>query len=111
MNAGDIYWAELAGGRHPVVVVSCDIFNRGEYVVVVPITSTRVAERSELPNCVAFRAGEFGLPKACVAQAEQIACIESRVLDGELLGRLNLSCHRRLVHAIGYTLSAVCELA
>jgi hypothetical protein len=39
--------------------------------VVVYITSQRFDERKDLPNCVPFYTGDFGLTKNSIAQAEQ----------------------------------------
>jgi mRNA-degrading endonuclease toxin of MazEF toxin-antitoxin module len=69
---GEIYLAYGGGDKYrPVLIVSRESLNRGNYIVAVPFTSTHFASRST--HCVAFQAGEFGLDKDCVAQAEAIS--------------------------------------
>jgi mRNA-degrading endonuclease toxin of MazEF toxin-antitoxin module len=62
IRPGEIFLADFEEMEpHPVVVVSREELNRGNWVVAVLITSKRFEERSKQPNCVPFRAGEFGL--------------------------------------------------
>lgn len=76
IEPSEIYMADLGQRNpHPVVVVSREEFNRGVYAVAVVITSAKFSARSRLPNCVPLRAGQFGLIKDCVAQAETISPI------------------------------------
>jgi mRNA-degrading endonuclease toxin of MazEF toxin-antitoxin module len=112
INPGEIYMADLNQTYpHPVFVVSREELNRGDYVVAVVITSARFAVRSQLPNCVPFRAGEFGLTKDCVAQAETITNIPTDQLDlaGGPVGTLDDMRMRDLVRAIGNVISSDCE--
>src|ERR1700683_3878412 len=91
-KAGDIYYAALDNdGRRRVIAVSREDQNRGNYVVVIPVTSARFEERKDLPNCVAFEAGEFGFTKDCVAQAEQITSLHKDILllEEGVIGRLD----------------------
>ena len=81
IRPGEIYMADTDAGRRPAVVVSREELNRGHWVVAVLVTSTQFATRSRLPHCVAFRAGEFGLTKDCVAQAETITYLAVSELD------------------------------
>lgn len=111
MNPGELYWAELASGRRPVIVVSRSQFNRGTYVTIVPLTTSRLSERSSLPNCILLEKGRFGVPQTCVAQADQIAVIDSNRLMQPAIGKLDFDTHRFLINAIGYVLSANCELS
>ena len=109
---GEIYWAFLeSAARRPVVIVSRTELNRGRYVVAVPFTSQRLGERCQLPNCVAFRSGEFGLPKNCLAQADAIAQVATDELDLATgpVGVLDLETQRELLKAIGYVLGASFE--
>ena len=109
---GEIYWAYSGeNGPHPFVVVSREELNRGEYVVGVPFTSAKFESRQNLPNCVPFRAGQYGLTKNCVAQGELIILLRQSYLDLEAgaLGSLDAEDMRRLIRAIGYVLSAECE--
>jgi hypothetical protein len=56
----------------PVVVVSREELNRGNWVAAVLITSKRFEERSKQPHGVPFCAGEFGLSRDCVAQGASL---------------------------------------
>ncbi len=113
--AGQVYWALLNGevDRHPVVVVSKEEFNRGDYLVVVPVTSKKFELRSKLPNCVPFRAGESCFNADCCAQAENITLLESVCVEIENgpLGLLRENEMRDLIRAIGYVIDAECEPA
>ena len=111
MNPGELYWAELASGRRPVIVVSRSQFNLGTYVTIVPLTTSRLSERASLPNCILLPKGRFGISKTCVAQADQIAVIDSARLRPPAIGKLDFDSHRSLINAIGYVLNANCELA
>src|SRR5687767_623900 len=111
IQAGEIYLAPIGGKQRPVVIVSRAEFNYGSYAVVVPFTTKQIDESSKQPNCVAFRAGEFGLDKDCVAQAEAIAQFEIAELDAEAgpIGRLDDERMREIILAIGYVIGATCE--
>ena len=110
---GDVYWAWLpdAAGRRPVIIISREELNRGDYCLAIPLTTARLQERKSQPNCVHFRAGECGLPKDCVAQAEVITFINVSDLDVEkgLAGKLPDERYREIVRAIGHVLSSDCE--
>ena len=97
--------------RRPVVVVSRAELNRGDYVTVVPFTSSNLPVRRERPNCVAFRATDFGLSKDCVAQAEAVAQVHKSYLDFDagVLGEISPDKMRDLVRALGYVIAAHCE--
>lgn len=110
IRPGEIYIAELEeAGRRPVLVVSREPLNRGNAVVVVAFTSARLEERKRLPNCVFFRAGEFGLTSDCVAQCERIASVFIDQLDPSPIGTLDLTSLRSVVNAIGDVIDADCE--
>jgi len=108
---GDIYWAYLNERPRPVVIVSRECLNRGDYVTIVPITSAKVELRRDLPSCVAFRAGEYGLRKNCVAQGENITTIQKSQLDLRTgrAGKLDGATVRDLIRAVGYVIRADCE--
>ena len=89
IRPGEIYLADFEEMEpHPVVVVSREELNRGNWVAAVLITSKRFEERSKQPHCVPFRAGEFGLSMDCVAQGESLFSIRREEL-GEHLGTLD----------------------
>ncbi len=74
-------------------------------------TSSRFAVRSQLPNCVPYRAGQFGFTADCVAQCENVLSIEKSQLDLSAgpIGALDASNLRDVIRAIGYVLEADCE--
>ena len=114
LRPGEVYWADFPDvGRRPVAVVSREELNRGKYVVAVQFTSAKIEVRRDLPNCVAFRAGTFGLVKDCVAQAETIAVFDLANLDLEAgpIGVLDSHAKRDLTRAVGYMMDAECEPA
>jgi mRNA-degrading endonuclease toxin of MazEF toxin-antitoxin module len=106
---GEIYLADFEEMEpHPVVAVSREELNRGNWVATVLITSQRFEERSKQPHCVPFRAGEFGLSKDCVAQGESLFSIRREEL-GEHLGTLYEERWRDLVKALGNMMGPDCE--
>jgi mRNA-degrading endonuclease toxin of MazEF toxin-antitoxin module len=111
IKPGEIYLADTDAGIRPVVIASREELNRGNWVVAILITSTRFALRSTLPHCVPFHAGEFGLDKDCVAQAETISYIalSDLHLDAGPLGTLDEPRMRELIKAIGNVMASDCE--
>jgi mRNA-degrading endonuclease toxin of MazEF toxin-antitoxin module len=113
MEPGEIYLADFPeAGPHPVIVVSREELNRGDYALVVVCTSARFAVRSQLASCVPFRAGRFGFTTDCVAQCENILSIEKRRLDRAAAGRIGVldeMAWRDVVKAIGYVVGSDCE--
>jgi mRNA-degrading endonuclease toxin of MazEF toxin-antitoxin module len=79
IQPGEIYLADFDEMKpHPVVVISREELNRGNWVAAVLITSKRFEQRSKQSHCVPFRAGELGLSKDCVAQGESLFSILDR---------------------------------
>jgi mRNA-degrading endonuclease toxin of MazEF toxin-antitoxin module len=112
IRPGEIYMADFGqAGPHPVIVVSREDLNRGNYALVVVCTSARFAVRSQLPNCVPFRAGEFGLTADCVAQCENMLSIDKSQLDLVTgpIGVLGDVALRDVIKAIGYVIESDCE--
>jgi mRNA-degrading endonuclease toxin of MazEF toxin-antitoxin module len=111
MNPGEIYWADLAGGRRPIIVVSREDLNRGNYVVAVLCTTAHFAVRSTLPNCVPFQAGEFGFSQDCVAQCETVTFVDKQDIDSTsgTLGVLDDTRMRDVIRALGHVLDSDCE--
>jgi mRNA-degrading endonuclease toxin of MazEF toxin-antitoxin module len=112
IGAGEIYIADLPeAGSHPVIVVSREGLNRGRYALVVACTSARFGVRKELPNCVPFRAGQFGFKVDCVAQCENLLSIDRNQLDlaAGPLGILDERALRNVIKAIGYVIESDCE--
>lgn len=112
IRSGEIYLADFEqAGRHPVIVVSREGLNRGRYALVVVCTSSRFSVRATLPNCVPFRAGQFGFTSDCVAQCENMLSIEMIQLDlaSGPIGMLDDIAHRDVVKAIGHVIESDCE--
>jgi mRNA-degrading endonuclease toxin of MazEF toxin-antitoxin module len=111
IQPGQLYMADTDAGRRPAIVVSREELNRGRWIVAVLITSAQFATRSSLPHCVPFRAGELGLTKDCIAQAETITYIAASDLDLDAgpLGVLDDARMRQLIKAIGNMLGSDCE--
>jgi mRNA-degrading endonuclease toxin of MazEF toxin-antitoxin module len=112
IRPGDVYLADFpAAGRHPVVAISREELRRGSDALVVVCTSARFAVRSTLPNCVPFRAGEFGFTADCVAQCENILSIDKAQLDltNGPVGTLDAAAMRDVIKAIGYVMDSDCE--
>jgi mRNA-degrading endonuclease toxin of MazEF toxin-antitoxin module len=112
IEPGDVYMADFdQAGPHPVVVVSRESLNRGRYALVVVCTSARFAMRSQLPNCVPFRAGQFGFTVDCVAQCENLLSIDKGQLDLSAgpFARLDTMALREIIKAIGHVIESDCE--
>ena len=112
IKPGEIYTAELLGaGPHPVIVVSREKLNRGNYALAVVCTSARLSVRRTLPNCVPVRAGQFGFTTDCVAQCENLLSIDKTQLDlaagpSGVLDDIHL---REVIKAIGHVIESDCE--
>ena len=111
MKPGEIYWVDLATGRRPGIVVSRESLNQGNYVVTVLCTTRRFAVRSNLPYCVPFHAGAFGMSSNCVAQGEAIYALEKGEIDiaSGMIGRLDATRSRDVMKAIGDVIDSDCE--
>lgn len=112
INPGEIYMADFEqAGLHPAIVISREDLNRGRYVLAVVCTSARFSVRSTLPNCVPFRAGQFGFTTDCVAQCENMLSIEKAQLDlaAGPVGVLDELALRDVIKAIGHVIESDCE--
>jgi len=112
INPGEVYSADLdAAGPRPIIVVSREELNRGNYLLAVPCTSRRFALRKNLPNCVPFLAGQFGFTADCVAQCELLTPV--RIADVHVaagpLGVLDEPALRSVIKAIGHVVDSDCE--
>ena len=110
---GEVYWANLPGGKHLAIVVSRVSLNEGNHVTVVPVTSKNFASRSRFPNCVAFNAGEACFKTNCVAKAENLVTVDIELLDTNngAEGYIKDDRMREVIRAIGYVIEAECEPA
>src|SRR5438105_1434731 len=86
---GDIYFCHDERGKHRVVIVSDEKFNRGSHVHTVLFTTQKLHHKDK-PNYVFFAAGEPGIDEDCVMQAESLELTPVRYLafDQGLLGRV-----------------------
>ncbi len=80
-------------------------------MLAVVCTSARFGVRSTLPNCVPFRAGQYGFTADCVAQCENILSVELAQIDLSAgpLGVLDELALRDVIKAIGYVIESDCE--
>ena len=112
MQQGEIYLADFPeAGMHPVIIVSRESLNRGSYALAVVCTSAHFELRRTLPNCVSFRAGQFGFTKDCVAQCENLLSLDLNQIDFDagLQGTLSDEALRDVIKAIGYVIGSDCE--
>ena len=110
---GDVFTIpDTAKNERRVVVVSEELFNRGESLVVVPFTSKRFQYRSGLSSCVVFERSDGPFTKPCVAQCEQVSRItKDKLTSLSSLGRIKPEKTRELVKALGVVIGADCEPA
>src|SRR6516165_5084505 len=100
IRPGEIYLADFEEMEpHPIVVVSREELNRGNWVAAVLITSKRFEARSKQPQCVSIQAGEFGVSRNCMAQGESLFSIRRQDLSDHL-GTLDQERWRALVKAL-----------
>ena len=94
-----------------MVVVSREELNRGDRVVAAIITSAKFAVRSKLANCVALKAGQFGMSKDCVVQGESLFNAPTLHIDLATgpIGKLDDLTLREVVRAVGYVMDSDCE--
>ncbi len=94
LKRGDVWWAELGepigsgpGYRHPVVVISTDIFNESRISTVIVAVVTSNLRLASAPGNVAVTARETGLPKESVVNVSQVLTVDKGVLT-ERIGHL-----------------------
>jgi len=81
---GMIYRLHDDGGLikdRPVLIVSREEINGGDYVVTVPFYSSGLAKKREMPQCVFFGAGAAGLEVDCVAKIDEIRVTAKSEID------------------------------
>lgn len=105
-SPGDVYFGDFGEPSkwRPVVVVSRLELNGGTSVVVVPFTSQKFAQRSRLPYCVPFLAGEAGLTVDSVAKVDEITALRVRRIDTQSgrIGRISATHLRQILAAVKY---------
>ncbi len=87
MKRGEIWWADLGpplgsgpGYRHPVVVVSTDVFNDSRISTVVVSVVTSNLRLVGAPGNVHVTPRETGLPKASVVNVSQVLTVDKGVM-------------------------------
>lgn len=112
VRPGEIYLLfEDEGKQRPAIVISREELNRGDYLLVVPLTTSRLKIRERLPNTVLLKHSKYGISKDSIAQAEMISYIRKdyMLLTEGPIGVLDNETFRSLVRAVGYVMSADCE--
>lgn len=114
IRPGQVYLADIGGSdARPIVIVSTEPHNRGRYVIAVPFTSAQFENRSKQRSCVPFAAGDFGLTKDCVAQADALSLLDISAVRIDIgpIGTLDDNAMRNIVRAIGHVIGSDCEPA
>lgn len=108
---GDIYLAnvpnydEAAGGKpHRVVILSQECYNRGNSLLVVPLTTKRWPEDGQIYGRTRFtlipgRNNDTGIDKTCCAQGDFLLRIDWTLLLFPKLGQLSHWSLEAVVHA------------
>lgn len=111
IQPGEIEMADTEAGKRSAVIVSRKELNRGNWIVVVLLTSTHFSIRSTLSHCVPFHARELGLTKDCVAPAEAITYVpvSDPDIDAGVVVVLDESRLRDLILALGNMMASGCE--
>ena len=106
---GEVYWA-FRDKRRPVVVVSREELNRGRYVIVAPLTTSRLDVRRGMPNCV-YVDGRKNSLKDCVVQVELLTHLPVEDLEMERgpISALDGELVREIIRAVGHVMAAACE--
>jgi len=83
MRRGEIWWADLGdpvgsapGYRHPVVVVSTDVFNESRISTVVVVVVTSNLRLAAAPANVLVSARDTGLPRDSVVNVSQVLTLD-----------------------------------
>jgi mRNA-degrading endonuclease toxin of MazEF toxin-antitoxin module len=110
VRQGEVYYA-FRDKRRPVIIMSREELNRGQYVLAVPLTTKGMEFRRRRPNCVPLSARRDGVPKDCVAQGELVTVLDLVDLDLDRgpITSLREEALRALIRAVGYVLDAECE--
>ena len=66
--------------QRPIVIVSRDDLNKGDYVTAVPFYSQQLEKRKGHRSAVFFEAGAYGLDRDCVAKCDEVSQIEKAEL-------------------------------
>lgn len=80
MRRGEIWWAAVAGGERPVLVLTRDpVADRIDGIVVAACTRTIRGLSSELPL-----GPEDGMPEACVASFDNLHTVRRAVMRQQI---------------------------
>ena len=104
LQQGDVWLTHFdEGWERPAVIVSRAELNRGSTVLVVPCTSSLVAQRSRLPNHVLLPAGVGGLRTDSVAQTHLAQAVDTSLLMVRL-GSLSDESLSQILHSIAWVI-------
>ena len=89
MNRGEIWWAELGipagsapGYRHPVVILSTNVYNESRIATVVVVAITSNMRLAAAPGNVRISSRDSGLSRESVVNVSQVITIDkSRLLE------------------------------
>jgi mRNA interferase MazF len=91
IRQGDLFWVDLGipigsepGYRHPVVVVQNDALNESRLGTIVACAITSNLRHGAAPGNVTLRAGEAGLPKACVVTVSHLLTLDKSRLVAQI---------------------------
>jgi mRNA-degrading endonuclease toxin of MazEF toxin-antitoxin module len=104
---GEIYLVPFGQGKpRPVVIVSRDTLNGGDYLIVIPFTTQKLDERKGRQSCVFFNSGEGGLSQDCVAKADEIQRIFKTEIDWKTgrIGRFTPQQMDKIVRAVRFVI-------
>jgi len=108
MQRGQLYLLkpDQFGKQRPIVIISRNGLNAGHSVVAVPFYSQQLQKRAQQPWCAAFRAGEGGLLKDCVAKTDELSLIDKLSIDIAKgpIGEFDAAQMTRVVQAAKWTL-------
>ena len=80
IRRGEIWWADVSGCRHPVLVVQSDAFNRSRIATVVVAAVTANLDLAAAPGNVLLSATDSGLPRDSVVNVSQLLTLDHRFL-------------------------------
>jgi mRNA interferase MazF len=99
MTRGDLYWADVPGGRHPVAIVTrTSALPSLRDILVAPITSTH----RDIPSHAAV-GPEHGLRHESYANCDALVLVPTSRLT-EPIGRLDAAAQARLNAALRFAL-------
>lgn len=106
IKQGEVYWLEFGepcgsepGYKHPVVVISNDIFNSSRIKTAVVCMLTSNLQRAEAPGNLLLKKGEADLIKPSVVNVSQIYTVNKEELSIKI-GKLSKSRVSQIVKGL-----------